>query len=28
VEKIVSHFLMDEVKPFSGYPLGNDLPRG
>lgn len=21
VEKIVSHFLMDEVKPFSGYPL-------
>ncbi|WP_058836030.1 Lrp/AsnC family transcriptional regulator [Luteimonas abyssi] len=21
VERIVSHFLMDEVKPFSGYPL-------
>ncbi|GGD52686.1 Lrp/AsnC family transcriptional regulator [Pseudoxanthomonas indica] len=21
VEKIVSHFLMDEVKPFTGYPL-------
>jgi len=23
VEKIVSQFLMDEVKPFSGYPLGD-----
>jgi len=26
VEKIVSQFLMDEVKPFSGYPLASE-PR-
>jgi Lrp/AsnC family transcriptional regulator, leucine-responsive regulatory protein len=28
VEKIVSHFLMDEVKPFSGYPLTSRPQRG
>jgi len=27
VEKIVSHFLMDEVKPFSGYPLVDNTAR-
>ncbi len=27
VEKIVSHFLMDEVKPFSGYPLAAKSTR-
>ncbi|MDH5822662.1 Lrp/AsnC family transcriptional regulator [Luteimonas sp. RD2P54] len=27
VEKIVSHFLMDEVKPFSGYPLASKPTR-
>ncbi|MEN4903680.1 Lrp/AsnC family transcriptional regulator [Luteimonas sp. TWI1416] len=26
VEKIVSHFLMDEVKAFAGYPLTDDAP--
>ena len=26
VEKIVSHFLMDEVKSFAGYPLTDDEP--
>lgn len=28
VEKIVSHFLMDEVKAFSGYPLTSRPQRG
>lgn len=27
VEKIVSHFLMDEVKPFKGYPLATRPAR-